>query len=129
MDELKEKIKHHWAYLLGSFIGGVIIGIVVILANKGASSFTSEFQAQNWESEKLLELALKSDRGLFFVVSYNSNGTVDKQIICSHVRKDPDLKEVVCEEYGTGDFYIFYYPVTITNVTLARDYIKLTNSK
>lgn len=69
------------------------------------------------------------DSGLFFVVSYKRNGAVDKQLLCDDVRKNPDKKELVCREWQTGEYYIFSYPVSITDVTLAKDYIKFTNTK
>lgn len=81
------------------------------------------------KNQELLQMGMKSNKGLFFVTSYTADGKVDKQILCSHVRENEDLKEFVCEEYETGDFYLFYYPVSVTNVTFAKDYIRFTNTK
>lgn len=68
--------------------------------------------------------------GLFFVVSYNTaKGTIDKQVLCDYVRKNPEKHEVVCREWKTNEYYIFSYPVSMTDVTLAKDYIKFTNEK
>ena len=71
----------------------------------------------------------KEDNGLYFVVDYKPNGAVRHQILCDSVRKDEDKKEVVVREWQTGEYYIFAYPVSITDVTYAKEYIKFTNMK
>ena len=71
----------------------------------------------------------KETEGLYFVVSYKAGGSVGKQIICDYFRKDANKGEVVCREWKTNEYYIFSYPVSVTDVTLAKDYIKFTNEK
>lgn len=66
----------------------------------------------------------KKDDGLFFVVCYNPNGSINKEMLCDSVRKNSDKKELVCREWGTNETYIFSYPVSVTDVTYAKDYIK-----
>lgn len=77
--------------------------------------------------ENLEKLADK--KGLFFVVAYKPNGAVNHQILADSVRKNSDKHEVVCREWKTGEVYIFKYPCSVTDVTLAQDYIKFTTEK
>lgn len=106
-----------------AFIIGLII--VVIIGDR------FYFYKTIHETDKQVELVakLKEDNGLYFVVSYKVNGAIGHYILCDSVRQNNDKKEVVVREWQTGEYYIFSYPVSITDVTYTKDYIKFTNSK
>lgn len=68
--------------------------------------------------------------GLFFIVSYDKiKGTINDQILCDYIRKDSERGEIVCREWKTNEYYIFSYPISVTDVTKTKDYIKFTNEK
>ena len=71
---------------------------------------------------------LSGKKGLFFVVTYKANGAIKHQLLADSVRKNSDKHEIVVREWQTGETYIFPYPVSITDVTYAKDYINFTNS-
>ena len=66
---------------------------------------------------------------LYFVVAYNSDGSISNHILADEVNQNSDKHEVVVREWQTGETYIFSYPCSVNNVTFAQDYIKFTNTK
>ena len=81
------------------------------------------------EQEQTEQMKFNGDEGLFFVVSYRNQESMNSKLLCDYVRKDSKKGELVCREWKTGEYYILAYPVSVYDVTLTKDYIKFTNLK
>lgn len=120
----KEKREHPF------WFDSLTIIIIVVLAYLGWCAYlehkTADSKVHITNSKITIEKSEDSSR--YIVLNYE-NGKVTNDILASRVRDDKENKKVVCECAETGDIYIFAYPVSITDVTYTKDYIKWSKSQ